>query len=205
MQPGATRVPARVAPKPRVTSVDSGIAAKPALRADSRELPAKFVREDRAPRYVKPIVGRETAAVVVPVATGRLYERMGELIGRPISGEGDLVHLTIKGLPVVAVDRLVKVLGIDAALVAPDTTLRRRNRDGQPLSADESERTLRLARITSLAENLFGNAERAHDWLRKPAAYLPDAMPIAPISLAATDAGARMIESLLLKVEHGLF
>ena len=59
--------------------------------------------------------------------------------------------------------------------------------------------------MASLAENLFGDAKRAHQWLRTAATYLPDADPISPINLAATDAGARLVESVLLKVEHGLF
>ncbi|MBI2396205.1 MAG: DUF2384 domain-containing protein [Xanthomonadales bacterium] len=63
---------------------------------------------------------------------------------------------------------------------------------------------MRLARISSRAEGLFGDPARARAWLLTPKVLVAGEPPISPLALAATESGARIVESTLLRVEHGM-
>ncbi len=81
--------------------------------------------------------------------------------------------------------------------VVPAATFKRRTR----LSAEESERTERLARVVALAENLWGNDGEARAFLNRSHPLLDGQ---APLTVARTELGARRVERLLADVEHGL-
>lgn len=81
--------------------------------------------------------------------------------------------------------------------VVPSATFKRRSR----LSAEESERTERLARIVAMAEALWDEASDARAFLNRPHPLLDDE---TPINVARTELGARRVERLLHDVEHGL-
>jgi putative toxin-antitoxin system antitoxin component (TIGR02293 family) len=78
--------------------------------------------------------------------------------------------------------------------------LRHRKTRKEPLSTDESDRVVRLTRIQSLSENLFGDAAKAHRWLREPLGILDGK---SPLEVARTDSGARLIEQVLAKIDWG--
>ena len=69
-----------------------------------------------------------------------------------------------------------------------------------PLSVEESDRVVRLARIQALAEDTFGDAGKANRWLRQPLGILDDK---SPLELAQTESGTRVIEQLLAKIDWG--
>lgn len=81
--------------------------------------------------------------------------------------------------------------------VVPPATFKRRSR----LSAEESERTERLARIVALAEALWENEVEARAFLNRPHPLLDGE---TPLKVAHTELGARRVERLLHDVEHGL-
>ena len=54
------------------------------------------------------------------------------------------------------------------ALVVPKRTLARRQAANEPLSIEETDKALRLERVASLATRVFGSADKANRWLRKP-------------------------------------
>jgi putative toxin-antitoxin system antitoxin component (TIGR02293 family) len=81
--------------------------------------------------------------------------------------------------------------------VVPSATFKRRGR----LSAEESERTERLARIVALAEALWGREREARAFLNRPHPLLNGE---TPLDVARTELGARRVEGLLHDVEHGL-
>jgi putative toxin-antitoxin system antitoxin component (TIGR02293 family) len=81
--------------------------------------------------------------------------------------------------------------------VVPAATFKRRSR----LSAQESERTERLARIVALAEAGWDNAGDARAFLNRPHPLLDGE---TPLRVARTELGARRVERLLYDVEHGL-
>jgi putative toxin-antitoxin system antitoxin component (TIGR02293 family) len=88
------------------------------------------------------------------------------------------------------------------ALVVPKRTLARRKAADEPLTVEETDKALRLARIAVQAERVFGEPEKAHRWLRKAKRELKGETPLAYL---ASEAGARVIEEMLHRIEHGMF
>jgi len=82
----------------------------------------------------------------------------------------------------------------------PDRTLSRRKRQDR-LPRDESERIFRLGRLADLAETVLGGQTNAVQWLKEPNFALGD---ITPLEMASTEPGARFVEQLLGRIEHGI-
>jgi putative toxin-antitoxin system antitoxin component (TIGR02293 family) len=87
------------------------------------------------------------------------------------------------------------------SLVVPKRTLARRVAEREPLTVEETDKAVRLARVDELAARIFGDAAKAHRWLRKPKASLGGAPPLAYL---ATEAGARVVEEMLNQIDHGI-
>ena len=87
-------------------------------------------------------------------------------------------------------------------LVVPKRTLARRKAANEPLTVEETDKALRLERIAVQAERVFGEPEKAHRWLRKPKRALQGETPLAYL---ASEAGARVVEEMLFRIEHGIF
>ncbi|MCK1297120.1 DUF2384 domain-containing protein [Bradyrhizobium sp. 24] len=87
------------------------------------------------------------------------------------------------------------------ALVVPKRTLARRLSEGEPLTVEETDKAVRLARVDRLAANVFGEPAKAHRWLRKPKKLLRGETPLAYL---ATEAGARVVEEMLHRIDHGI-
>jgi len=80
-------------------------------------------------------------------------------------------------------------------------TLARRKEQGR-LHPDESDRLVRAARIYSQAVGLFAGVEKAaRQWLTVPQPALGGS---TPWEYAATEIGAREVESLIGRLEHGI-
>jgi putative toxin-antitoxin system antitoxin component (TIGR02293 family) len=88
------------------------------------------------------------------------------------------------------------------ALVVPKRTLARRKAANEPLTVEETDKALRLDRIAEQAERVFGEPEKAQRWLRKPKRELKGETPLAYL---ASEAGARVVEEMLFRIEHGMF
>jgi putative toxin-antitoxin system antitoxin component (TIGR02293 family) len=88
------------------------------------------------------------------------------------------------------------------ALVVPKRTLARRKAAKEPLTVEETDKALRLERIAEQAERVFGEVEKAQRWLRKPKRELKGETPLAHL---ASEAGARVVEEMLFRIEHGIF
>ena len=72
-----------------------------------------------------------------------------------------------------------------------------------PPEPDESDRLLRASRVFGRALELFeGDPEAARRWLGLPQPALGGATPLA---FARTEAGAREVEDLVGRLEHGVF
>lgn len=83
----------------------------------------------------------------------------------------------------------------------PKSTLALRKKRGK-FSFEESERLLRLQRLFDKALDVFKDADLAKKWLKEEAYGLGD---IPPLEYAATEIGAREVEDLLGRIEHGVF
>lgn len=86
-------------------------------------------------------------------------------------------------------------------LVVPKRTLARRTAEKQPLSVEETDRAVRLARVARMAESIFDDFEKAHRWLRKPKASLGGE---TPLNYLASETGARVVEEMLTRIDHGI-
>lgn len=109
------------------------------------------------------------------------------------------------GLPYQSLESIRERLKLslpEAAVVlnVPLRTLARR-RHGRKLDAGESDRLYRLARIAGQAVAVLGTNEKAAAWLRRPNRSLNGELPLA---LLDTDLGARQIEDVLGRIEHGV-
>ena len=87
------------------------------------------------------------------------------------------------------------------ALVMPRRTYARRVKRREPLTVEETDRAVRLARVAELAERIFGDKEKAHRWLRKPKLALGRA---TPLTYLASESGARMVEEMLWQIDSGI-
>jgi putative toxin-antitoxin system antitoxin component (TIGR02293 family) len=87
------------------------------------------------------------------------------------------------------------------ALVVPRRTYARRLKRHEPLTVEETDRAIRLARVAELAQQIFGDQSKAHRWLRKPKRALGCATPLAYL---ASEAGARLVEEMLYRIDSGI-
>jgi putative toxin-antitoxin system antitoxin component (TIGR02293 family) len=87
-------------------------------------------------------------------------------------------------------------------LVVPRRTLARRQVANEPLTIEETDKALRLERIAVHAERVFGDPAKAHRWLRKPKRALNGA---TPVDFLVSEACARIVEEMLLRIEHGIY
>jgi putative toxin-antitoxin system antitoxin component (TIGR02293 family) len=87
-------------------------------------------------------------------------------------------------------------------LVIPRRTLARRKASAEPLSLDETDRAIRLARVQTEADRVFANQEKASLWLRSPNHRISGQ---TPLSLLRTEAGALTIVEILGQIDHGMY
>jgi putative toxin-antitoxin system antitoxin component (TIGR02293 family) len=119
-----------------------------------------------------------------------------ELIRQLERGFSFKTLLALESRSGLTLPRLGTVIGI------PERTLARRKASGK-LTTDESERLLRIAGIFEDAVNLFeGDVPAAVTWLTAPRKALGDR---PPLSYARTEPGAREVENLIGRLEHGIF
>jgi len=59
-----------------------------------------------------------------------------------------------------------------------------------------------MARITSLAEEVFGDETKASHWLRTAKVRFAGQ---SPLNMLRTEAGARLVEEMLLQIDFGFF
>jgi putative toxin-antitoxin system antitoxin component (TIGR02293 family) len=60
---------------------------------------------------------------------------------------------------------------------------------------------VRVARVLALSEDVFADRAKAVAWLRRPKAGLGGKAPLAAL---ATDTGARLVEAMLIQLDHGM-
>jgi putative toxin-antitoxin system antitoxin component (TIGR02293 family) len=119
--------------------------------------------------------------------------------------EFDLIALVRKGVPYRALASAKAELDVsneDLSLLGMKKRTLARRRGEERLTADESERLVRLARVAARAEEVLGDRGAALRWLRKPNRALGQA---SPLELLDTDLGLDAVLGVLGRVEHGVF
>ncbi len=132
------------------------------------------------------------------------------LIRRQIRGEESeinrLIRTILDGLPMAELVDLREALDLPMERVAAKVgmsraTFHRRQKTGV-LSTDESDKTLRLARIFGRAVTVLGGIPAARGWLNAPQRGLGGAIPL---DYAETEIGAREVETLLGRIDYGVY
>lgn len=122
----------------------------------------------------------ETSALLKKVEAGfsyRTFERLQQNLDLPIEELAKLVQIGQR-------------------------TLARRRKEGR-LTTEESDRLVRAARVFGKTLALFeGDLGAARTWFSTPAPALANRMPQ---DVSATEVGAREVENLIGRLEHGVF
>lgn len=121
-------------------------------------------------------------------------------------GPADTIRRIRGGLPVAEFHALADWLAMSEEDLAPllgisRATLHRRKKAGR-LDPPESERLVRFARLLARATGVLGSEAAAREWLKQPSFAFPGE---SPLSFADTEIGAREVEALLGRLEHGVF
>jgi putative toxin-antitoxin system antitoxin component (TIGR02293 family) len=133
-------------------------------------------------------------------------ERLGgeKVLRREIRSELDLAEAVGIGFPTRAVEVVLKAGLLAAeemyALVVPRRTLAHRRGKQKILSPEQSDRLARVVRVLGRAEDALGARDSADRWLRKDNRALGGKRPL---DLLGSDAGTRMVERVLGRIEHG--
>ncbi len=151
-------------------------------------------------------------------------------LGQKVSRRIDFDTLIKKGLPWGVISYIKKAFNLPDEVIAliigvsPRTIARRRKSVKAPvkktdtaagkshrkktpfitserLSPVESDRVYRFARIIALAEDVFEDRDEALEWLKSPQYGLGGRLPF---DMLQTDAGAREVEELLIRIDYGV-
>ena len=133
----------------------------------------------------------------------------GWSLGLRAATPADAISRIERGLSLAAADRLAGRLALSPAELAQAAgasprTLARRRQAGR-LAPAESDRLYRLARLCERAVDTFGGDDDAEDdarrWFHAPQWALGE---VTPLDYARTDPGAREVEALLDRIDHGV-
>lgn len=130
-----------------------------------------------------------------------------EQIGIKASNRLELSEYVKEGFPYQAFVSLSESMGLTNQQLAElvqisERTLVRRSKAGR-LKAEESERLLRFSRLFTMAVELFdGNRLAAQEWLAAESRALQGK---SPLEVGKTEVGAREVENLITRLEHGVF
>jgi len=143
------------------------------------------------------------------MTSANIAEALGgkKVLGRSIRSFAELADLTRKGLPASSLAALgekldLKNSALSAKLGIPQRTLTRRLSRHSRLTAAESDRTVRLARVYATAVEMIGSEGKAAKWLRTPNRALRGAIPIDELG---TDLGAKEVENILGRIAYGVY
>ena len=134
------------------------------------------------------------------------HPNISEYIGVNPKSDFNLAELVEQGLSIDSLT-LLKRKGltfteVSTLIVSPRTLQHRKSKGVEHLTHDEADRVVRIARILSLAEQVFGNREKALNWLRTPDNLLNNR---TALSLLQTESGGRLIEGMLWQVDEGVY
>ncbi len=145
------------------------------------------------------MLGEEQVGMFGERAVGGLRETL-EMVAPPV------VKRIREGLPMVEFGLLRKLLQLPEeelgrSLGISPATLHRRKKSGR-LETPESERVVRFARLFGRCMEVLGTKDAAREWLKTEN---PGTAGETPLHYADTEFGAREVEDLLGRLDHGVF
>lgn len=143
------------------------------------------------------------------MATNTLENRftINNLLGIQATNAAQLVREIERGFSFGTLERVRRETGLPLDQLATSIgisprTLTRRKKNSK-LKAWESDRLVSISRLLAFALELFeGDTEKAAHWFVQPNRALGD---VSPLEMAATETGAREVENLIGRLEHGVF
>ena len=127
------------------------------------------------------------------------------VLGRSVRSRQDLAERVREGLPFAALSAVMERYGISRDALCDILHLSRRNflrrKQQKRLSADESDRLYRLARVLAHANRVFEDPQESADWIQTPNAALGKQQPL---TLFDTDIGVQQVDEVLGRIEHGI-
>lgn len=111
-----------------------------------------------------------------------------------------------RGLPISKLEEFTAYSGFALKdlleVVIPARTLKHRRQRSEPLSMDESDRLARVARLYELGVKVFGNRDKARNWLSKPKHRFDGR---SPLIMMRTSLGGSGVEEMLYQIDEGVF
>ena len=129
------------------------------------------------------------------------------MLGIKASDTAQLVKIIERGFSFDALERIRRETGLPMERLAisigiSPRTLTRRKRENK-LTPSESDRLVSISRLLAQAIELFeGDKEKAFRWFVQSNRALGK---LSPLEMAATETGAREVENLIGRLEHGVF
>ena len=141
--------------------------------------------------------------------TENIAEALGgrKVLHRVIRKPADLAKLVREGLPASSVTVLAGKLDLGSTALSrklgiPLRTMTRRLSHGSRLTAAESDRTVRLARVYAGAVEMIGDEDKAAAWLQTPNRALGGERPLDQLD---TDVRSRTVEDILGRIAYGVY
>jgi putative toxin-antitoxin system antitoxin component (TIGR02293 family) len=125
------------------------------------------------------------------------------LIDRPLNLE--TAELVEQGLPTSTIAALREnglTFSEVHSLVVAARTLKHRQEKKQPLSIEETDRALRVAKVLAMAEQVFANHDKALAWLRRPNKRLKQR---APLDMLRSEVGGELVREMLHQIDEGIY
>ncbi len=139
----------------------------------------------------------------------RVLRVLGDITGSKKKKTGTTQHRDMikRGYPFTAFESVQKEIDLPQKQLSEivgmtESTLARRKRDHQALTAIESDRLYRVARITALAFEVFSDEEKARIWMKRPNDVLDGDIPL---NLLETEIGANQVEDELQRILYGIY
>jgi len=111
-----------------------------------------------------------------------------------------------RGLPLSTLQEFSAYSGISMKellqVVIPARTLKHRRQRNEPLSAEESDRLARVAKIYELAVKVYGNREDGKEWMVRPKRRFDEK---APLAMLRTEAGEEAVQESLIQLAEGMY
>jgi putative toxin-antitoxin system antitoxin component (TIGR02293 family) len=135
---------------------------------------------------------------------------LAELLSEPpyeVREVGQWHQRILEGLPFEAVEKVKARASLTDAEIAPllgigEATLRRARASGATLDSTTSDRLYRLSKAIAVAEEVLESAGSAMSWLRRSQPGLEGQVPL---ELLVTQAGADQVETLLRRIDYGVY
>ncbi len=153
---------------------------------------------------LKKPTGKPAPAPELPELADEDERYKGSMLREPEAAY--MIEKVRDGLPLSEFHALREMLGLSeerlAGLLGLSRATLHRRKLGGTLDRAASDRLVRYARLLSRAEAALGSVESARSWLAAPALAFHGE---CPLDFADTEVGAREVEALLGRIEHGVF